>query len=166
MAQKREMEPNENEFMEEMSHEGWEHVEDMALRSMYNESPLVGVPYQGSPQVATEMMGRAAESWYPSIDFACCNQSVPVPQRADHDPRRWARTACELPKLEKLGYYGKSYEELGDRALASYLGWIRSSFERTYMSRGPSSGGPYLAFLAYIRFQVPIDSDGFRRRFV
>ena len=92
---------------------------------------------------------------------------------ADRDPHRWARTACELPKLEKLGYYGKSYEEpvsqamAGDRALASYLGWIRSNFERTYMSRGPSSGGPDLAgFLAYIRFHAPVDSDGFRRKFV
>ena len=89
------------------------------------------------------------------------------------DSIQWGKTAAELPKLQDLGLWGQSYEALvrqalgGDKILASYLAWLRSHFEAAYTRRGPCSKGiDFAGYLTHIRFQAPVDSDGFRRRFV
>ena len=88
--------------------------------------------------------------------------------------KQWGLTSADkLPKLQEFGVAGNSYESLvrnalaGNRPLATYLAWTRSMFNSKYASQGPTSQGVDLAgFLAKIKFEVPLDSDGFQRRFV
>ena len=153
--------------------DGWECVQDEILQQIANgQSPLIGQAYQGPPN--DESSGqRGADCWYPEVDYKCVNTAVEVPARANRDPLQWGRTAAELPKLQDLGLCGQSYEALvrqalgGDKVLASYLAWLRSHFESAFTRRGPCSKGiDFAGYLTYIRFQAPVDSDGFRRRFV
>ncbi len=119
--------------------EGWEPIEEEVVQSMYTGNPLVGLPYQGGPEISAEMFGRTAEAWFPGINYECCNPSVPVPERAGFGPQRWARTSCELPKLAKLGHFGKPYEELVSQALGgrTELFGERPTFRRTRLGRFP-----------------------------
>ena len=162
---KRGLEICEDEEMDE----GWECVQDEILQQLSNGQPeLIGQAYQGPPNEAGSWQ-RKAECWYPEVDYRCVNAAVEIPARANHDPIQWGRTAAELPKLQDLGLWGQSYEALvrqalgGDKVLASYLSWLRSHFEMAYTRRGPCSKGiDFAGYLTYIRFQAPVDSDGYR----
>ena len=166
---KRSLEICQDEDMDD----GWECVQEEILEQFANgKPPLVGVAYQGPPN--DESFGnKGAECWYPEVDYTCVNKAIEVPARANRDPLQWGRTAAELPKLQTLGLWGQSYEDLvrqalgGDVVLASYLSWLRAHFEAAYTRKGPCSKGiDFAGCLTYIRFQAPIDSDGFKRRFV
>ncbi len=169
MSRKRVLEICQDEDMDD----GWECVQDEILQQIANgKSPLIGQAYQGPPN--DESFGqKEAGCWYPEVDDKCVNTAVEVPARANRDPYQRGRTAAELPKLQDLGLWGQSYQALvrqalgGDKVLASYLAWLRSHFESAYTRRGPCSKGiDFAGYLTYIRFQAPVDSDGFRRRFV
>ena len=157
---------------EEMD-EGWECVQDEILQQISNGQPeLIGQAYQGPPNEEGSWQ-RKADCWYPQVNYQCVNAAVEIPARANRDPVQWGKTAAELPKLQDLGLWGQSYKALvlqalgGDKILASYLAWLRSHFEAAYTRRGPCSKGiDFAGYLTYIRFQAPVDSDGFRRRFV
>ena len=111
--------------------------------------------------------------WWPAIDYGCVDASIPVPQKARGSVEQWGLTAADkLPRLREMGLAGNSYESLvrnalsGNRALARYLSWIRSMYTEKYSTQGPTSQGLDLAgFLAKVKFQAPVDSDGFQRRF-
>ena len=159
--------------IEEDMDEGWECVHDEVLQQLSNASPdLIGQAYQGPPNEQGSWQ-RQADGWYPPVNYQRVNALIDIPARANHDPVQWGKTAAELPKLQELGLWGRSYEALvrqalgGDKALASYLSWLRSHFEAAYTRRGPCSKGiDFAGYLTYIRFQAPVDGDGFHRRFV
>ena len=159
--------------VEEEMDDGWECVHDEVLQQLSNATPdLIGQAYQGPPNEQGSWQ-RQADGWYFRVNYQCVNALIEIPARANHDPIQWGKTAAELPKLQELGLWGHSYEALvrqalgGDKALASYLAWLRSHFEAAYTRRGPCSKGiDFAGYLTYIRFQAPVDGDGFRRRFV
>ena len=145
----------------------WSLVHEEVLQQL-SDNDLVGPAYQ---QGAEPVDPRC---WWPSIDYGCVDASIPVPQKAQGSVEQWGLTAADkLPRLKELGLQGSSYESLvrqalaGDRVLAGYLSWIRSTFMQKYSTQGPTSQGLDLAgFLAKVRFEAPVDSDGFTRRFV
>ena len=158
-------------YVDEEMDEGWECVHDEVLQQLSNGTPdLIGQAYQGPPNEEGSWQ-RQADGWYPPVNYQCVNALIEIPAR--DDPIQWGKTAAELPKLQELGLWGQSYEAVvrqalgGDKALASYLAWLRSHFEAACTRRGPCSKGiDFAGYLTYIRFQAPVDGDGFRRRFV
>ena len=145
----------------------WSLVHEEVLQQL-SDNDLVGPAYQQGAEPIDP------KCWWPSIDYGCVDASIPVPQKAQGSVEQWGLTAADkLPRLKELGLQGSSYESLvrqalaGDRVLAGYLSWIRSTFMQKYSTQGPTSQGLDLAgFLAKVRFEAPVDSDGFTRRFV
>ena len=126
----------------------WSVVHEEVLQQL-SDHDLVGPAYQ---QGAVPVDPKC---WWPSIDYGCVDASI------------------KLPRLKEMGLQGSSYESLvrnalsGNRALAGYLSWIRSMYTEKYSIQGPTSQGLDLAgFLAKVKFEAPVDSDGFQRRFV
>ena len=145
----------------------WSLVHEEVLQQL-TDNDLVGPAYQEGAEPVDP------HCWCPSIDYGCVDAAIPVPQKANGSVEQWGLTAADkLPRLKEMGLQGRSYESLvrqalsGDRVLAGYLSWIRSYFMQKYCVQGPTSQGLDLAgFLAKVRFEAPIDSDGFARRFV
>ena len=145
----------------------WSLVHEEVLQQL-NDNDLVGPAYQQGAETIDP------QCWWPSIDYGCVDAAIPVLQKAKGSVEQWGLTAADkLPRLKEMGLQGRSYESLvrqalgGDRVLAGYLSWIRSSFMQKYRTQGPTSLGLDLAgFLAKVRFEAPVDSDGFTRRFV
>ena len=146
---------------------GWDVVHEEVM-SQLNNYGLVG------PACQRDAPPVNPESWWPGIDYGHCDPTVPVPEKARGSVEQWGLTAADkLPKLQEMGLGGNSYESLvrsalaGNRPLATYLAWVPSTFTSKYASQGPTSQGLDLAgFLAKIKFEAPLDSDGFQRRFV
>ena len=158
---KRSLEPNDM-MSEEQS--DWDLVHAEVLDQVVN-GEFTGKSFQdGSPP---------PDSWWPDVDYSKANPKVSLPGKAKGSVQQWGRTGADrLPKLKELGFDGYAYEDLvkvalaGHRPLASYLGWIKSTYAGAYSQRGPSSQGLDLAgFLDCIGFETPVDMDGFRRRF-
>ena len=130
----------------------WSLVHEEVLQQL-SDHDLVGPAYQqGADPIDPQC-------WWPSIDYGCVDASIPVPQKAQGSVEQWGLTAADkLPRLKELGLQGSSYEALvrqalaGDRVLAGYLSWIRSTFMQKYSTQGPTSQGLDLAgFLGAIR---------------
>ena len=145
----------------------WSLVHEEVLQQL-SDNDLVGPAYQEGAEPVDP------HCWWPSINYGCVDAAIPVPAKANGSVEQWGLTAADkLPRLKEMGLQGRSYESLvrqalsGDRVLAGYLSWIRSYFMQKYCVQGPTSQGLDLAgFLAKVRFEAPVDSDGFARRFV
>ena len=145
----------------------WDLIHAEVLTQLSAEE-MTGKPYQAQAPTPDPNL------WWPAVDYSHTDPSVKIPPNAQGSVQQWGQTAAEkLPKLAEFGLSGRSYEELvkiamtGHRPLAVYLGWLRSMFDDKYKKQGPSSHGVDLAgYLMAIRYEVPVDVDGFRRRFV
>ena len=160
---KRGLEPNEV-MGSEVDSTDWDLVHAEVLNQMVN-GEVTGKPFQeGLPP---------SDLWWPAIDYDKVNRKVSLPVNAQGSVPQWGKTCADrLPKLKELGFDGFAYEDLvrtalaGNRPLATYLGWIKGMYAGAYSQRGPSSQGLDLAgFLDCIGYEVPIDVDGFKRRF-
>lgn len=158
---------NDGEMVQDEEEDSqWALVHDEVLARLTDG--LTGVPFQrdGPP--------RDENLWWSGVDYSVVDGSVQVPAKANGSVQRWGQTAAEkLPRLKRMGLEGRSYENLvqlalnGNRELATYLAWLRSTFDGKYLRQGASSPGVDLAgFLMAVKFEVPVDTDGFARRFV
>ena len=152
-------------LMHEEEEDQWDMIHDEVLHQLTAEN-LVGTPHQQGEPIPD------GSCWWPAISYDAVDPMVTVPARAG-TVEKWGRTCADkLPKLYKLGVGGLPYDSLvkqamtGHTALASYLGWLQSQFNQKYQKQGPTSQGIDLAgYLAKIKFVVPVDGDGFQRRF-
>ena len=146
----------------------WDLIHAEVLSQLSAAEEMTGKPYQA------EAPPQDPNLWWPGVDYSHVDASVKIPPMAQGSVQQWGMTAAEkLPKLDEFGFTGRSYEELvkialsGHRPLAVYLGWLRSMFDNKYKRQGPSSPGVDLAgYLMAIRYELPVNVDGFRRRFV
>ena len=151
------------ELMHEEEEDQWDMIHDEILNQLTSEN-LVGTPHQQGEPVPD------GSCWWPAISYEAVDPMVPVPARAGTVGRTCAESYRSCGQAWCIA--GQPYESLvrqamtGHTALASYLGWLQSQFNQKYQKQGPTSQGIDLAgYLAKIKFVVPLDGDGFQRRF-
>ena len=83
---------------------------------------------------------------------------------------QWGNTICVLPKWAKreMPYeYCARVAFAGDKEMVQYLKWLKATYAKVYLEKGPRSPGIDMAgFLGRIKFQVDTagpEVEGFQR---
>ncbi len=142
--------------------EGWEDVEVLASHADveraiaehgYTASGMVGTPFLTESTPAD--LAPIDVSWYPALSYDDLDGRYNVPPTLD-STARWATTICICPKWKA---YEWTYEHMirralaGDKEMAKYLTWLKSTYSKIYLEKGAKSPGIDLAgFLGRIKF--------------
>ncbi len=119
---KRTLEVNEDEFMDE----GWEHIEEDSS-DVCGESNYWLTISRGSWNQCWDFMAALLLGFLAST-YECCNPWLSTSQMCGESTRS---AGGKLPKLAKLGHFGKLYEELLPWKLTWH--WKIPIFNRTYI---------------------------------
>ena len=131
------------------------------------QSSVVGVPYQGDPVSVPPV--AIDTSWFPALNYEVIDPAYKLPKSVA-TTEQWGNMICVLPKWAKreLPYeYCVRMALAGDREMVQYLKWLKATYARVYLEKGPRSPGIDMAgFLGRIKFQVDtagVEVEGFQR---
>ena len=151
-------------------------VDSEGLAEVFAEQQVLA--YAGEGPLATPYpevdpgLNRAGDiGLLPAVEYENLDYRFKLPPKIDSSSQ-WGATICVLPKYRAFGW---SYEQMvrmgngGDYEVHGYLKWLKATYAKTYLEKGPKSAGIDMAgFLGRLRYGENPDGtpvEGFRRTF-
>ena len=121
----------------------WPHMKrwSVPLLSKAVTHDTVGVPFVS--EATPTGLAPIDTSWYPALAYDDLDSRYSLPPILD-STAKWASTICILPKWKS---YEWTYEHMtrmalaGDRTMAKYLTWLKSTYSKVYLEKGAKSPG-------------------------